>query len=170
MMRFLKLAVISMVILFFIVTAIGLLFPSTVIVSRAIDVNAPKDSVYRLLADVKYWKLWMESAKENTIQFLSHKTAGAGTVVKMGSNEVSVTKSSGTAVETVWKQESGHTQKSGFNLLSSPAQNITTVQWYFEQHLQWYPWERFASMMNDKILGPTMETSLDNLKTVAEKR
>lgn len=165
-MRIFKLAAISVLTLFFIVTVIGLLFPSVVRVSRAIDINAPKDSVHHLIADVKYWKLWMEGAQENTIQFLSAKTAGAGTVAKMGNNEVSIKKATASTIETIWKTESGNSQTAMFNLIST--NNTTTVQWYFEQHLRWYPWERFGSMMNDKVLGPTMEISLNNLKNVAE--
>jgi len=168
-MRFLKLAVISVGVLFCMVTAIGLLFPSSVRVSRATDIKAPQDSILHLLADVKYWKLWLEGAKENPIQFLTAKTEGEGTVARIGTNEVSLLKVLPGQIQTRWKGQDGVVQQSRFELYADTAKQIVTVQWYFEQQLSWYPWERFGSMMNDKILGPTMEKSLENLQQLAEK-
>jgi len=43
------------------------------------------------------------------------------------------------------------------------------VQWQFEQKLKWYPWEKFASLMSDKIMGPMMEANLDELRKLVEK-
>lgn len=168
-MRFIKLAVFSAVVLFFIITAIGLLLPSTVKVSRTISINASHDTTYHYINDVKYWKLWMQGAEENTITFLSSRTAGIGTVAKIGTNQVSIEKSIPTFVETKWKGESGSVQTGGFNIIADSTNQSTTVNWYFEQHLSWYPWERLASITNEKILGPTMEQSLDNLKQLLEK-
>ena len=42
-MRLIKLGLISVVVLFLLATAIGLLFPSTVVVSRAIDIKSYKE-------------------------------------------------------------------------------------------------------------------------------
>ncbi len=168
-MRIIKLIIISIVALFFVVTAIGLLFPGTVRVLRAIDINAPHDSVYHLLTDVKYWKLWMDGAENNTIQFLSVKTAGAGTVAKIGTSKVTILKATSSNIITTWEFDNGKKQNSVFNLTTNLKNNITTVQWYFEQQLNWYPWERFGSMMNENILGPLMEKDLSNLKNLAEK-
>ncbi|MGI8950186.1 MAG: SRPBCC family protein [Chitinophagaceae bacterium] len=168
-MKFIKLAIISIVILFCIVTIIGLIFPGSVTVSRAININAPHDSVYHLLTDIKYWKLWMEGAEKNTIQFLSNKTAGAGTVAKIGATEVSIENATPSHIETIWKDSKGNKQTGVFNLITDSSKQITTVQWYFEQQLKWYPWERIGSMMNEKILAPSMENDLENLKKLAEK-
>jgi hypothetical protein len=43
-MKLIKLAIISIVLLFLLVTAVSLLFPSHVRISRAPDINASKDS------------------------------------------------------------------------------------------------------------------------------
>ena len=170
-MRALKLVLASFFILFAIVTAIGLLFPSTVKVSRAVNIAAPYDSVYKYLNDAKYWKFWMDGADTATISFLSAKTEGVGTAVKIGSGgEVSFIKSTADSIYTDWKGGESAVQHSVFILMKDGTNNVTITQWSFEQHLNWYPWERFASMANDKILGPIMEQSLDKLKRVLEKR
>ena len=170
-MRILKLVLASFFILFAIVTAIGLLFPSKVVVSRAINISTNYDTAYKYLDDAKYWKLWMDGADTASIAFLSAKTAGPGTAIKIGSGgEVSFTRSTADSIYTEWKSGGGNVQKSVFTLLKDTANSITTVQWSFEQQLNWYPWERFGSMANDKILGPVMEQSLGKLKFVLEKK
>jgi uncharacterized membrane protein len=169
-MRILKLVLVSFFILFAVVTAIGLLFPSTVKVSRAVNISAPYDSVYKYLNDVKYWKLWMEGADTATLVFISMKTEGPGTVAKIGvSGEITMLKSTQDSIFSDWKSGKGNIQHSVFTLLKG-ASDVTTAQWSFEQKLNWYPWERFGSMANDKILGPIMEQSLDKLKKVLEKK
>ncbi len=112
----------------------------------------------------------MEGARNNTIQFLSTKTDGEGTVAKIGTYEVIIKKSTVQNIQTVWIRQTGNSQTGTFELINDSLKQITTVYWYFDQHIKWYPWERFGSMMNDKLLGPTMEKSLNNLKQLAEKK
>ena len=168
-MRFLKLALVSLLILFLLTTAIGLLFPPAAKVTRVKDVAASYDTVYHYLNDVKYWKLWIYGADSNIITFLSAKTAGTGTVAKIGTGEVTLTRATADSIYMMWKSQKGNVQNSVFVLRNNTAQNNVTVQWFFEQKINWYPWERFGAMANDKILGPVMEQSLDKLKKVLEK-
>ena len=169
-MRFLKLSVFSFIILFFVVTGIGLLFPSTVTVSRAVEIASPYDTIYKYLSDIKYWKLWMEGADTNTISFLSARTEGIGAVAKIGTGEVTITRTTPDSIYSVWKSAKGNVQNSTFTLMHNLKDSNVTVQWYFEQKLDWYPWERFGSMANDKILGPVMEQSFAKLKKVLETK
>ena len=67
-----------------------------------------------------------------------------------------------------WSSASSSTQISTIRLIKAPQRNLTIVQWQFVQKLKWYPWEKFGSFMNDKILGPMMEQNLQNLKRLSE--
>jgi hypothetical protein len=69
----------------------------------------------------------------------------------------------------IWKSQKGNVQNSAFVLHNNTIQHNVTVQWFFEQKINWYPWERFGAMANDKIIGPVMEQSFDKLKKVLEK-
>lgn len=169
-MRLIKLGVISILILFLLVTGIGLLFPSVARVSRAIDINAPVDSVYNVLSDFRYWPQWMDGLNNQSPELLTGTTTGRNATVKFGANTISFQKTDTDIVETIWVGTNGNRQEGNFRLISNPQKNVTTVNWYFLEHLHWYPWERFASMMNDNILGPTMEKSLENLKQLSEGR
>ncbi len=55
----------------------------------------------------------------------------------------------------------------GFNIADAEDQN-TVVEWYFNFHFKWYPWEKLGSMFYDKQLGQVMEKSLINLKNYTE--
>jgi hypothetical protein len=47
---------------------------------------------------------------------------------------------------------------------------MTVVQWQFVQEVNWYPWERFSSMMNDRIIGTLLEKNLNQLKKTVEEQ
>jgi hypothetical protein len=69
---------------------------------------------------------------------------------------------------TLWQGEHTTDEINRIELYNTSA-STTTVNWSFEKHLSWYPWERLTAMLHDKILGPSMEVSLYKLKQVAEK-
>ena len=162
-MRFIKLGLISAVVLFAVVTAISLLFPSTVIVSRAVNISVPKDSIIDLVKDFNGWKQWIDGMEKNVVKIKSRTEADlAGTTVLIDTTESKYT------IQSSWKNKSKQ-MTSTISVLNDSASKVTIVHWQFEQHIKWYPWEKFASMMNDKILGTMMESNLARLKSVAEK-
>lgn len=163
-MRFIKLIVISFVIISILVTAVSLIFPSTVIVSRAVNVNAPKDSVLVYIKDFNGWKQWIVGLKDSSVTILSNTQANLA-----GTNVV-IVNSDTTSVHSVWTSKRGKTMEGDIHLFNnSKSPNITVVQWQFQQKLKWYPWEKFASLMSDKILGPMMEANLAQLQKLTEK-
>ncbi len=167
-MKYIKLAVISFIVLFLIITGIGLLLPATVRVTRNTTIHATQDTLYHYVSDVKYWKLWMEVAKNSTVTFISKKTAGAGTKALIGSQRVDITNATKNEVVSVWESGNGHFQTGVFQLTGDTTTGSTNLNWYYEQHLNWYPWERISAISSDKIIGPGMEQSLDNLKAIFE--
>ncbi|MEP6514044.1 MAG: SRPBCC family protein, partial [Parafilimonas sp.] len=145
-------------------------FPSTVKVSRAIDIKAPPDSVYVLIADINNWSRWMEGAKNNSLEILSSDKNGKAIKARADANEITILTSTLDTTKTVWAGRNGEQQQSNFILFKNNRIKGTTLNWYFLEHVNWYPWERLSSMMNEKILGPQMEKSLENLKQIAEQR
>ncbi|MBC7650787.1 MAG: hypothetical protein H7101_03465 [Deinococcales bacterium] len=163
-MRFIKLIGISIIILFGLVTALGLLFPAKVIVSRAVDISTSKDSILPLIKNFNGWQKWMDGMTENTVVVASPTNA------TLGKTAVTITAITSNKVAATWLDKNGNTQTSSINLFNDSTNIKTVVQWEFQQQLKWYPWERFASMMNDKILGTMMEKNLNNLKTILENK
>jgi carbon monoxide dehydrogenase subunit G len=164
-MRLLKLAAFSIVILFLVVTAISLLFPSKARVSRATDIQAPKEKVYALVNNISNWRRWLQGGQQ--VQAISQQTEGKGAIAEIEGSRVLILRNNADTIVTEWIGANGGKQTGVFVFISQ--QNVTTVNWYFEQQLKWFPWEKFGSMFNDKILGKALEDNLDGLKKVAEQ-
>ncbi len=161
-MRILKLAVISAVVLFGLLTLISSLLPSHIRISRATDINTNAGKIYAQVANLQQWQHWNEYTKAYKNVQYSQKGISSSEMT------ISVLQSADTLVQTEWKPPTGKIFGSGFAII--PHDNMhCTVQWYFDFKLSWYPWEKFQSIVYDQQMGPFMEKSLSALKYIAEK-
>ena len=162
-MRFIKLGLISLVVLFTVIFLLSLLIPSHVRVSRAVDINGNEDSIINQLIDMRQWKNWNTMVNDTAItnQDYDYKTFRSDKL------QIELRKTKADTILTVWRQSGGREFVSGFTWHTSSG--TTVVQWYFDFYLKWYPWEKFGSIIYDKQLGPAMERSLAGLKQRVEK-
>ena len=156
-MRFIKLAFISVVVLSLLVTGISLLFPSTVIASRAIEINTNPAKISYFVSDLAHWKEWMSDWKENEVR-LEKNTAYIGT------QTVQLVSQTDHSVNYKWVAtgQNPYLVKFEWTLLKDSAY---VIHWSFEQKVKWYPWEKFQTLLNDNVLGSKMELELQNLQT-----
>jgi hypothetical protein len=161
-MRVIKLGLISIVALFAVMSFFSLMMPSTVIVSRAVDIYAPADSIKLHVSDLNQWTLWVKGMNSKSVTIKSAKEAD------LGRQQLSIESITDTTVVSNWASQTASTQISTIRFIPAAERNLTIVQWQFVQKLHWYPWEKFGSFMNDKILGPMMEQNLLNLKRLSE--
>jgi hypothetical protein len=162
-MKFIRLLLVSVVLLFIVVGLVGALFPSHVLVSRAIDIQSSKATIIHYTNNITHWHTWMEGLESaNVINTDSMHASIAGT-------KIVITKITDTTVISSWTNQSGNIQISTIRFIEDTVHKRTIAQWQFEQDLTWYPWEKLGSIMNDKILGPMMEKNLNNLKLTVEK-
>ena len=162
-MRFVKLAVISIIALFGVITLISLLLPSHIRISRAIDINAAPGKIHPLVANLQQWEQWNEYIRAY------HNRVAERNTLKADEISILVTSNTDSLVKADWLQPSGNKFGSGFALFrNAGGSGHTTLQWYFEFHVNWYPWEKFQSIVYDQQLGPVMEKSLANLKRIVE--
>jgi hypothetical protein len=161
-MRFVKLALISAVVLFIVIYLFSLMIPSQVRVSRAINISAPEDSLIAMVADLRQWHLWNQLA-DNPDNINKRFTENSIT-----SDQLTITKKAhtGDTLLTDWQQQNARVLNSGLAWYGNDGQLV--LQWYFDIKLRWYPWEKFGSIVFDKQLGPPMEKSLGNLKKLLE--
>ena len=163
-MRFFKLAIISVVVIFIILTAMSSLLPSHIIVSRAVDVRGSVSRIKDQAFQLQHWQYWMTDAKgQKGIHSYNSNTLSIGeTLVK----PIAVTDSSFT---TAWTP--GNNLVSTFRIIDHHTpDSLVTIQWQMEQDVQWYPWQKFAAITKDEIWGAAMEKSLENLKGFTESR
>jgi hypothetical protein len=161
-MRVIKLALLSIVALFLVLCFFSVMMPSTVLVSRAVDINAPSDSIKYYVSDLNQWVFWVKGMKSKSVTIKSAKEADLGT------QQLTIQSVTDTTVVSIWESKTASKQESTIRFIKAAERNLTIVQWQFVQKLRWYPWEKFGSFMNDKILGPMMEENLQNLKQLSE--
>jgi hypothetical protein len=168
-MRFVKLILISVIVLFGILTALSLVFPSHLRISRAINIAAPKEKVYGVVNDIRAWDSWNKfiSGTSLTHVFYSSPSAGKGAFLRSDQLWVTIRESSPDSMKIDWAQVRGRKWEGGFNFLQLSRDSLT-VQWYFDFRFRWYPWEKLGSMVYDQQLGPVMEESLTGLKHFVE--
>jgi hypothetical protein len=148
-MRLLKLVGISAIFFFLLLTLFTSLIPSEVRVSRAVDIQRNKEQVLPLISDTLNWHKWNRWFQDSSRRI-----------------EVKNLAVSDSLISAVWT-----TDNRGFTsnyALFEIREGTTTVQWYFDIKVKWYPWEKLGSIVYDGQMGPVMEESLGNLKSLVE--
>lgn len=164
-MKFLKLAVISIIVIFIILSAMGALLPSQILVSRAVDIRAGRERIKEEVFRLNNWGHWMTNAKGEAAE---HRFDSLASLLHIGPTEVRPVTSSDTSFVTSW--EAAQPMKATFRIITHPsADSLYTVQWQMEQEVGWLFWHKFASITKDEIWGASMEKSLDNLKIRLEE-
>jgi thiamine kinase-like enzyme len=162
-MKLIRFVIISVFALVLLASAISMLFPSYVLVSRAITIERPKKEILPVVSDFQQWRSWVAGMNDSSVKVIDAKNAILGNTVV---TTVSITDS---LIISDWDAK-GNKQVSKLRLIAADTAQQTIVQWQFEQKLKWYPWEKFGSMMSDKIIGSMMEKNLQQLKVVVEQQ
>lgn len=166
-MKYIRLLFFSFLFLFLLVTGISFFIPSRVRISKAINVKASTEAIWQQVGDMNKWKGWNPFFEKVPAE----KMANIDTVHGVTIN--------GTTIQ--WRQKNrdeyiAAMERAGKNpvlngwkcITHGPASDSTTVQWYMDFHLSWYPWEKFSSLLFEKSYGFKMETGLSNLKRILE--
>lgn len=157
-MQFIKLSIISILLLTLLVTCISFLFPATVIVSRAIEVKTSSDTIAHYTSNLNQWNAWMSDWKEHEVRLVID-TAFIGT------QRVYLEKKTDSSVHYFWVATGQAPYRVKMEWFPLEKGNYV-IHWTFEQHVNWYPWEKFQTLLNEKLLGTKMEMELQNLQAV----
>ena len=156
-MRLIKLGLLSIFFLFAIVTAISLLIPSHIRISKAINIHGEKDSIFGLINDTANWKLWHPAfiPNDSTPKFPSIH------IVQRLQNDSEI---------VMHLRQSGKPEViNGWKIYRHSRVDSLTLQWYMDFHLKWYPWKKFGSLFYENTYGVMMEQGLDNIKQLVNK-
>jgi len=164
-MRGLSFFLFSLLLLFLLVTAFGLFFPSRVTVSRAVDIQASRTTVYELLADPMQWKQWFPGG--DSLRLLKAEGQVTGIRTPNG-NALLIQSQNDSTILVKGLQAAAVGGDMGFRLIGAQAQEGVTVQWFMNFTFDWYPWERFSSLLLENKFGSFMEQGLKNLQQQAQ--
>ena len=154
-MKLIRFALISVFVIGLIITVISSLFPSVVITSRAVEVNATPAQIQHCMKDLTAWKGWMSDWKDQSVVV-------EGQFAKVGTQTIELVSTTDSSVLLNWVATGQAPYKVQIEWL--PLKEGTyVIHWSFEQHVQWYPWEKFQTLLNEKVLGTKMEEELQHL-------
>ena len=170
-MRFIKPAILSLVILFLLVTGISLLIPSHVRISKAINMKTMPDSVWKEVDDLHRWERWNPFFSELSSKKISWLDTIPGKWNSIKVENTTIAWKEKNQEEHIAELLSNNRQPMviGWKCIPHLHTDSLTLQWYIDFRLRWYPWEKFASLLFEKSYGTKMEQGLANLKTLLEK-
>ena len=165
-MKAIKLAIISFVILFLLVTVISLFIPSNVRISRALQINASKEKVLEQVGNAANWKIWFPGMDTAQLFYVAGKVEGM-VLNEKSKRFLAISERNDSAVTAEYKSIKQKKVMMGWNILPDRDSTVT-VQWYMDFTLRWYPWEKFSSILFEKQYGPQMEQGLARMKNLLE--
>jgi len=145
MKRIILLILISLGALFLLVTLISSFFPSHIRVSRVIDIHANPDSVSLVLKLADYWEAVLPAGTPTSIHAQSDST-----------------------LHLLVKSTSAIQMAAGYQILKGPVNTSCSVQRYYDFYFDWYPWEKFSSLLVESRFGAALESELHQLKEKLE--
>jgi hypothetical protein len=158
-MRVIKLFFLSLLFFFVLITAMSLLVPGHIRLSKAINIGSPADSILHLIRNREAWKQWHPAF------------AMAGSDSLLAKHEVTIVPvlQTDTLVQVRWQQPGKNPVLNSWQLHQFPASDSITLQWYMDFRLQWHPWQKFSSLFYENTYGNMMQQGLRNIKTITEK-
>jgi len=166
-MRIFRFVIASVVVVSIIITIISLFIPSEVRISRGIQINSPKDSAMNQIGNPVNWKNWYPGAD-------SLKSFYEGNVIKglvldeRRKRYIVITGKKDDEVIAEYRLP-GKKIPTGWLIAADKQSSLVTIQWYMDFHLRWYPWEKFSSLMFERVYHPQLQQGLDHLKRFLEK-
>ncbi|WP_143309250.1 SRPBCC family protein [Chitinophaga vietnamensis] len=176
-MRFVKLAVISVVVFGSLIFLGSLLLPSTAVVERSGVINAPIDTVYAHISDLKDWESWNPWTRPDPTAKLtfSEPASGAGAwytwTGEKSSGKVRVQDSDPRkGVHYTMDVKNMRSVKAGIELKLAADGKSTAIFWHLQTDLGLLPWWKLRGFMADKIFGPAMDAGLTKLSNICEHK
>ncbi|HET9055696.1 MAG TPA: SRPBCC family protein [Chitinophagaceae bacterium] len=176
-MRNIKIFFFGLLVLAILFTLFSLFIPSTVRVSRVVEIDAPAEKIYTAVSNVNTWNNWMPWSAADSLFKINVNITGekikssySWQVKKDDSKKGKITVVELHNDEIVMLNElSGYKASPGsFKLYTNPHAAYVLVEWKIKIGIKWYPWAKLKGILLDKIYGPVLEDGLKRLKAYCE--
>lgn len=174
-MRFFKLGLISVIVIGGLMFFLSLAMPSTAVVERTGVIQAPIDTVYAHISNLRAWAAWNPWTRPDTTAPLvfSEPPAGAGAWYswngQLNSGKVTVLDSDpGKGLHYLLDIKNMRPVKAGIELKPTADGKATAIFWHMEIKLGLLPWWKLRGFVADRIYGPAMDHGLTTLSRICE--
>jgi hypothetical protein len=165
-MKFIKLFIISIVVLFSGITLISLFMPSQVQISKAITMQTNEEDLWQVIDDFSTWEKWnslLPGLSLRNPEYTSESIKAENVIITWKE------KHPGLRIAAV-KQTGKKKLLMGWKLQAAEKVGELTVQCYMDIGLRWYPWEKFAGMIYEKYYRDELTSGLTALKEILENK
>ena len=156
---------------------ISFLFPTTMKVSRSIEVNAPVDRVFDQVNDLRNWEKWSpwKRMDPTMVMTFSNPPVGQGAFYKWESQDKhmgrgTLTLSKVTPFEeivTALQMEDWPTSSATFKFTHKG--DAVLVTWSMEERIGSMPWSRYMAVMMRGTMKKQFDDGLKGIKFYTEK-
>lgn len=146
MKRMLSLVGLSVGMLFLLITLISSFLPRHVRVSRALDLPYKPAVAQAVLQRESYWETVLPKGTSITVEFQTNRS-----------------------IHFLVNNKSAIQMAAGYQLFSDRAESTCSVQRYYDFYFDWYPWEKFSSLLVESKFGTSLENELQQLKKKLEQ-
>ena len=150
-MRIIKVIILGFLFIFLVFTAISLVIPSHVRISKATNFKNGSN-VFALIKDESKWQQWHPVYQDSATHM---RWANVSKKILIDTDSTFIIELQQTGRKPV---------VNGWQLYSYHNADSITLQWYMDFKLSWYPWEKFSSLFYERNYGTMMENGLTNLK------
>lgn len=162
-MRLIKLAILSFVFFFLLITGISFFFPSHIRISRAVNLAAPVDSILAPIRDPVRWRSWYPGL-DTAAYFMDSGRVRGYQLDSAGRLYIIMSGGSDSSVEATMTNRRLQPISVTWQTIRYASTDSVTLQWYMDIRLRWYPWEKFGSLFLEPSFGIPMERGLGNLR------
>lgn len=175
-MKVLKFLLGGITVVFVLVFVISLFLPKRYDLERSIQIDAPADNIYPLIAELRNWSdwsPWYEMDPDMTVTYGATTTGAGGSYSwegeKAGTGSMTITDDeppSKVVFAMTFKGWEDSPSMASFLLI--PSGDSTVVTWDFSGEFVGNPIQRYFGLMFDKLVGGEYEKGLKKLKALVE--
>jgi hypothetical protein len=169
-LRLIKLLIYSLVFFLGLIFLFSLLFPSDIRISKTINMKADQQTVLTYLENLDHWRSWnptMQQIADNEFSVLDSLN-GKVSSMKINNTTVKIKELKADEILIEYSRPGKNNVNSVIHTIQYPQSDSMAVQWYMDFKLKWYPWEKFSSLLFEKMYGDQMKQGLENLKQLHE--
>lgn len=169
-MKYVRLFIFSFLLLFIVVFGITLFIPSKVRISKAINIKSDAVAVWSQVDDMRKWPSWNPFFAQLDFTSVDQLDTSGGMLkaMRVQGTEIIWQEMKPDLRLAAMKREGRNPVYNGWKCIQIPGSDSTTVQWYMDFKLSWYPWEKFSSLLFERSYGPQMQQGLNNLKQIID--
>lgn len=158
---------------FVIIFLLSLFLPSSVTVSKTIDINASAESVKQQIIDFSQWKNWYPAFKDKNITVVKNpvpdNNLSSVTLTDTNGKKITLILADTAQKKIVVQVHSSSSAKVDYQFILIPKmENQTELTWNISVHMSWYPWKKIQGILLDKFSGDQYVDALKDLKDAAE--